>query len=482
MSINVLLVCCYTLFLVLTAYGFDHLAKRTAVRAQRWRTGSFRYHQDHDAWKCPQDQWLWPTSFDPEQRVVRYRAKPSVCNSCPVKDTCTTSSHGREVSREIDPWPYSEAGRFHRGIACAIAVLAIVLPAAMLLSRPSTADLLALLAAIGIGIGAGIPLARHLWSSPTGFPEHIPQVSVYEEASTDRFSTTWGSFTRRPRSVSTRGERHAMTTAIIVGLTLLVVAILALATSMRVLREYERGVVFRLGRLQTLYDPGLRRVLPVVDRMIKVDLRLVTLTIPPQEVITRDNVPARVNAVVLFRVIDPVKSVMEVENFAVATSQIAQTSLRSLLGRVDLDTLLAHRENLNEDLATTIAAQTMPWGVEVRVVEIKDVEIPEAMQRAMAREAEAERERRAKIINARGELQASEELRQAAEILSRNPASLQLRYLQTLLELGADQNSTVVFPLPIDIVGPFLNSMVHNDVSKTVERATSATNGTEVPR
>ena len=273
-----------------------------------------------------------------------------------------------------------------------------------------------------------------------------------------------------------------MTTAIIVGLTLLVVAILALATSLRVLREYERGVVFRLGRLQTLYDPGPRRVLPVVDRMIKVDLRLVTLTIPPQEVITRDNVPARVNAVVLFRVIDPVKSVMQVENFAVATSQIAQTSLRSLLGRVDLDTLLAHRENLNEDLAKTIAAQTMPWGVEVTVVEIKDVEIPEAMQRAMAREAEAERERRAKIINARGELQASEELRQAAEILSRNPASLQLRYLQTLLELGADQNSTVVFPLPIDIVGPFLNSMIHSDVHKTVERATSATNGTEVPR
>ncbi len=200
MSINVLLVCGYTLFLVLTAYGFDHLAKRTAVKARRWRTGSFRYHQDHDAWKCPQDQWLWPTSFDPEQRVVRYRAKPSVCNSCPVKDTCTTSSHGREVSREIDPWPYSEAGRFHRGIACAIAVLAVVLPAAMLLSRPSAMDLLALLAAIGIGIGAGIPLARHLWTSPTGFPEHIPQVSVYEEASTDRFSTTWGSFSRRPRT------------------------------------------------------------------------------------------------------------------------------------------------------------------------------------------------------------------------------------------------------------------------------------------
>ena len=175
--------------------------------------------------------------------------------------------------------------------------------------------------------------------------------------------------------------------------------------------------------------------------------------------ITRDNVPARVNAVVLFRVVDPVRSVMEVENFAVATSQIAQTTLRSLLGREDLDTVLAHREDLNERLGAQIAAQTVLWGVEVRLVEIKDVEIPEAMQRAMAKEAEAERERRAKIINARGELQASAELRQAADTLSPNPASLQLRYLQTLLELGADQNSTVVFPLPLDIVGPFLNSM-----------------------
>ena len=190
--------------------------------------------------------------------------------------------------------------------------------------------------------------------------------------------------------------------------------------------------------------------------LIRVDQRVVTLTIPPQEVITRDNVPARVNAVVMFQVVDPVKAMMEVENFAVATSQIAQTTLRSLLGREDLDTVLAHREDLNERSAQHIAAQTTPWGVEVRLVEIKDVEIPEAMQRAMAKEAEAERERRAKIINARGELQASEELRQAAETLIENPASLQLRYLQTLLELGADQNSTVVFPLPLDIITPFL--------------------------
>lgn len=245
-------------------------------------------------------------------------------------------------------------------------------------------------------------------------------------------------------------------TWVVSSLALLAVLAVLAGTSAKVLREYERGVVFRLGRLRALYLPGLRLVIPLVDSLIRIDLRIVTLTIPPQEIITKDNVPARVNAVVLFRVLDPEKAVMAVENYAVATSQIAQTSLRSVLGRADLDTLLAHRSDLNEDLRDTIGAQTEPWGVSVPVVEIKDVEIPESMQRAMAREAEAERERRAKIINARGELQASEELRQAAETLSRNPASLQLRYLQTLLELGADHNSTVVFPLPIDIIGPFL--------------------------
>ncbi len=243
--------------------------------------------------------------------------------------------------------------------------------------------------------------------------------------------------------------------AVVVALTLLVL----LAASLRVLREYERGVTFRLGRLRPLLTPGVSLLFVGLDRLIRVDLRVVTLTIPPQEVITKDNVPARVNAVVMFQVADPVKSVMAVENYAVATSQIAQTTLRSVVGRADLDTLLAHRDDLNEDLRKTIDAQTEPWGIQVRVVEIKDVEIPEAMQRAMAREAEAERERRAKIINAHGELQASEELRQAAETLSQSPASLQLRYLQTLLELGADHNSTVVFPLPIDIIGPFLAAM-----------------------
>ena len=244
-----------------------------------------------------------------------------------------------------------------------------------------------------------------------------------------------------------------LTTAIA---ALIILLLLLVAVSLKTITQYERGIVFRLGRLRPVYGPGLHLVVPLLEHLVRVDTRVVTLTIPPQEVITEDNVPARVNAVVLFSVTDPVKAVMAVENYAIATSQIAQTTLRSVLGRVDLDTVLAHRSALNADLRDIIEAQTEPWGVEVSVVEIKDVEIPEQMQRAMARGAEAERERRAKVINARGELQASEELRQAADTLSKSPASLQLRYLQTLLELGADQNSTVVFPLPMDLVGPLM--------------------------
>ena len=247
-----------------------------------------------------------------------------------------------------------------------------------------------------------------------------------------------------------------MTTPTVAIAALAVLVLIALALSLKIITQYERGIVFRLGRLRPVYEPGLHLVVPFLERLVRVDTRVVTLTIPPQEVITEDNVPARVNAVVLFNVTDPVKAVMAVENYAIATSQIAQTTLRSVLGRVDLDTVLAHRSALNADLRDIIERLTEPWGVEVSVVEIKDVEIPEQMQRAMARGAEAERERRAKIINARGELQASEELRQAADTLSKSPASLQLRYLQTLLELGADQNSTVVFPLPMDIIGPLL--------------------------
>ncbi len=231
-------------------------------------------------------------------------------------------------------------------------------------------------------------------------------------------------------------------------------AVILLATSLRVLREYERGVIFRLGRLIAQKGPGLIFLIPIIDRMVRVDLRTVTLLIPPQEVITRDNVTARVTAVAYFRVIDPNRAITEVENFLSAVTQIAQTTLRSVLGTAELDTLLAERERLNIDLQKIIDDQTEPWGVKVTTVEIKDVEIPQGMQRAMARQAEAERERRAKVINAEGEFQAAERLFDAAEIISKNPATIQLRYLQTLLELGSGQSTTIVFPLPIDLLGP----------------------------
>ena len=246
----------------------------------------------------------------------------------------------------------------------------------------------------------------------------------------------------------------------LIAVALAVIAAVALPlASVRILREYERAVVFRLGRLLPVRGPGLVALIPLVDRMVRVDLRTVTLTIPPQEVITRDNVPARVAAVCYFRVVDPAAAVTQIEAFAPATSQIAQTTLRSVLGRADLDQLLAERDELNDSLRRIIDEGTETWGIKVATVEIKDVEIPEAMQRAMARQAEAERERRAKVINADGEFQAAEKLGEAAEIMSRNPSSLQLRYLQTLLELGADQNSTIVFPLPMDLIQPLLSAV-----------------------
>jgi regulator of protease activity HflC (stomatin/prohibitin superfamily) len=233
------------------------------------------------------------------------------------------------------------------------------------------------------------------------------------------------------------------------------VAIL-LAAAIRILREYERGVVFRLGRLIGAKGPGLILLIPIVDRMVRVDLRTVTLNIPPQEVITRDNVPVRVNAVCYFHVVQATKAIVDVESFLNATSQISQTTLRSILGKAELDSLLAERERLNRDLQQVIDEQTEPWGVKVTTVEIKDVEIPQAMQRAIARQAEAERERRAKIINAEGEFQAADKLSQAAGVFRREPGTMQLRYLQTLLALGAEQNSTIVFPLPIDLIKPIL--------------------------
>ena len=250
-----------------------------------------------------------------------------------------------------------------------------------------------------------------------------------------------------------------MIEAVVLVLVFLLASALAYAAaSVRVLREYERGVVFRLGRVTSQRGPGMIFLRPGIDRMVRVSLRTVTLDIPAQELITRDNVPARVTAVAYYRIVDSRKSVVEIEDVLVATSQIAQTTLRSVLGKAELDALLSERERLNEHLQQIIDDQTEPWGVKVTAVEIKDVEIPERMQHAMARQAEAERERRAKIINAEGEFQAAARLNDAADVISRNPVTIQLRYLQTLIEVSGNQSSTIVFPLPIDVLQPLMHA------------------------
>jgi len=253
-----------------------------------------------------------------------------------------------------------------------------------------------------------------------------------------------------------------VTVILVVIAVLLVVGVIVVAASVRILREYERGVIFRLGRLLDQKGPGVVLLIPFIDRMVRVSLRTVTQQIPPQEVITRDNVPARVTAVTYFHVVDPNRSVVEVQDVLAATSQIAQTTLRSVLGKAELDTLLAERERLNEDLQKVIDDQTEPWGIKVTAVEIKDVEIPEDMRHAIARQAEAERERRAKIINAEGEAQAAAKLGEAADVISKNPVTIQLRYLQTLLEIGNEGNSTIIFPLPIDLLGPLMQAIKGN--------------------
>jgi regulator of protease activity HflC (stomatin/prohibitin superfamily) len=253
--------------------------------------------------------------------------------------------------------------------------------------------------------------------------------------------------------------------AVAIGFSAIVLVIIAvfvvaiLISAIKIVKEYERGVIFRLGRVTGgPKGPGLFILIPFADKMVKVDLRTVTMDVPPQDVITRDNVPARVNAVVYFRVIDPNKSVVEIENHVLATSQISQTTLRSVLGQKDLDDLLTNREEINEELQRIIDEQTDPWGVKVSVVEVKDVEIPSQMQRAMARQAESERERRAKIIAAEGEYQASQRLRQAADRLE-SPTALQLRLFQTMAEIAVNQNSTIVLPVPIDLLRPYLHSL-----------------------
>ncbi len=245
----------------------------------------------------------------------------------------------------------------------------------------------------------------------------------------------------------------------------IIVIAIVLSSALKVVREYERGVVFRLGRLIGAKGPGLIVLIPLVDRMVKVSLRVITLDVPVQEVITKDNVPIKINAVVYFRVLDPVKAVVEVEDYVMATSQISQTTLRSVAGQVELDELLAHRERVNQRLQSIIDEQTDPWGIKVSMVEIKDLELPEGMKRAMARQAEAERERRAKIINAEGEFQAAQKLSEAAGILERYPKALQLRFLQTVREVASERNSMIIFPLPIDILDAFVRRCEKNEES-----------------
>ncbi len=245
-------------------------------------------------------------------------------------------------------------------------------------------------------------------------------------------------------------------------LGVLIVVLIILSQMIKVIPEYERGVVLRLGRLVGSKGPGIIFLIPIVDKMVRMSLRVVTLDVPSQEVITRDNVPIKVNAVVYFRIVDPAKAFVEVQNYILATSQISQTTLRSVLGEFELDELLAQREKINQKLEQIIDEHTDPWGIKVITVEVKDLELPEEMKRAMAKQAEAERERRAKVINAEGEYQAAEKLSQAAEIIGKTPVALQLRFLQTLVEVATENNSTTIFPVPIDLFEPFLKYIKDN--------------------
>lgn len=233
--------------------------------------------------------------------------------------------------------------------------------------------------------------------------------------------------------------------------------LIILASAIRILREYERAVIFRLGRLIAVKGPGLILLIPLIDRMVRVSLRTVVMDVPAQDVITKDNVSIKVNAVVYFRVMQPDKAIVEVENFLFATSQLSQTTLRSILGQSELDELLSQRDKINRELAKIIDNQTEPWGIKVSTVEVKHIDLPQEMQRAMAKQAEAERERRAKVIHAEGEFQASQRLSDAAQIISINPAALQLRFLQTLTEVASEKNSTIIFPVPVDIISAFLH-------------------------
>jgi regulator of protease activity HflC (stomatin/prohibitin superfamily) len=249
-----------------------------------------------------------------------------------------------------------------------------------------------------------------------------------------------------------------MTTSLVVSIAIIVVLVALLSAAVRITREYERGVIFRLGRLLPVKGPGVILLIPIVDRMVKMDLRVVTLDIPQQEMMTRDNVPVKVDAVMYFRVVDAENAVVKVENFSKATFMLAQTTLRSVLGQHELDELLTQRDRINQQLQRVIDERSEPWGIKVTLVEVRDVALPETMKRAMAKQAEVERERRAKIINAEGEFQAAEKLVMAASKISTQPVALQLRYLQALTEVATEHNSTTVFPIPIDLLTPFVRS------------------------
>jgi regulator of protease activity HflC (stomatin/prohibitin superfamily) len=242
--------------------------------------------------------------------------------------------------------------------------------------------------------------------------------------------------------------------------SLFIFLIIIIASAIRILKEYERGVIFRLGRMVGSKGPGIIFLIPLVDRMVKISLRTVVMDVPPQDVITKDNVSVQVNAVLYFRVLNPEKSVVEVENFLFATSQLSQTTLRSVVGQVELDELLMERDKINARLQEIIDSHSDPWGIKVSMVEIKHIDLPEEMKRAMAKQAEAERERRAKIIAAEGEFQAARKLTDAAKVIDETPSALQLRYLQTLVEVGAEKNSTTIFPIPIDFIKPFLEEQI----------------------
>ncbi len=248
-----------------------------------------------------------------------------------------------------------------------------------------------------------------------------------------------------------------MQSTVLVFLVLIFFAVFILSNAIKILSEYERGVIFRLGRLIATKGPGLILLIPIVDRMVKVSLRTVVLDVPPQDIITKDNVSIKVNAVVYFRVVQPQNAIVNVENFLYATSQLSQTTLRSILGQSELDELLSQRDKINQELQMIIDQHTEPWGIKVSNVEVKQIDLPVEMQRAMAKQAEAERERRAKVVHAEGEFQASQKLADAAGVIEKNPIALQLRYLQTLTEIASENNSTTVFPLPIDLLTPFLN-------------------------